>query len=215
MTAVFWWLYFSYVAAIAQRRLELADRTDDDGTRRLHVPPRRSRRRLSSCPPSGDEIVIAHPTETLHTAAHVAVVAGPVIYLVGHVLFRQVMAGSMSGKRVAGVVACVCGGLPRPRHSRAGRRGAAPASCWWRSSSPSMRPGGGGRSVGRPRRCRSSRRRRLLRNPALSERGDLQLVRGGTECLPARKSTAAASGADRQLCSGKPPCRRLAECRRR
>ena len=59
----------------------------------------------------GDEIVIAHPTETLHTAELVAVVAGPVIYLVGHVLFRQVMAGSMSGKRVAGVVACVAVGF--------------------------------------------------------------------------------------------------------
>ena len=59
----------------------------------------------------GDEIVIAHPTETLHTAELVAVVAGPVIYLVGHVLFRQVMAGSMSGKRVAGVVACVVVGF--------------------------------------------------------------------------------------------------------
>ena len=55
----------------------------------------------------GDEIVIQHPTETLHTAELVAVVAGPVIYLVGHVLFRQVMAGSLSGKRLAGVVACV------------------------------------------------------------------------------------------------------------
>ena len=59
----------------------------------------------------GDEIVIAHPTETLHTAELVAVVAGPVIYLVGHVLFRQGMAGSMSGKRVAGVVACVAVGF--------------------------------------------------------------------------------------------------------
>jgi low temperature requirement protein LtrA len=106
MTAAFWWLYFSYVAAIAQRRLELAtERTTmaRDGYTFLHVVL------VAGIIVSavGDEIVIAHPTETLHTADLVAVVAGPVIYLVGHVLFRQVMAGSMSGKRVAGVVACV------------------------------------------------------------------------------------------------------------
>jgi low temperature requirement protein LtrA len=106
MTAAFWWLYFSYVAAIAQRRLELAtERTTmaRDGYTFLHVVL------VAGIIVSavGDEIVIAHPTETLHTAELVAVVAGPVIYLVGHVLFRQVMAGSMSGKRVAGVVACV------------------------------------------------------------------------------------------------------------
>ena len=110
MTAAFWWLYFSYVAAIAQRRLELAtERTTmaRDGYTFLHVVL------VAGIIVSavGDEIVIAHPTETLHTAELVAVVAGPVIYLVGHVLFRQVMAGSMSGKRVAGVVACVAVGF--------------------------------------------------------------------------------------------------------
>jgi low temperature requirement protein LtrA len=110
ITAAFWWLYFSYVAAIAQRRLELSDdRTTmaRDGYTFLHVVL------VAGIIVSavGDEIVIAHPTETLHTAELVAVVAGPVIYLVGHVLFRQVMAGSMSGKRVAGVVACVAVGF--------------------------------------------------------------------------------------------------------
>ena len=123
----------------------------------------------------GDEIVIAHPTETLHTAELVAVVAGPVIYLVGHVLFRQVMAGSMSGKRVAGVVACVAVGflgLVIPALAVAAlllavlvaiivaehASGQAAATAW--------------RAV-----AAAEARRRLLRNPALSERGDLQLVR--------------------------------------
>lgn len=110
ITAAFWWLYFSYVAAIAQRRLELAsDRTTlaRDGYTFLHVLL------VAGVIVSavGDEIVIAHPTETLHTAELVAVVAGPVLYLLGHVLFRQVMAGSMSGKRVAGIVACVAVGF--------------------------------------------------------------------------------------------------------
>ena len=174
ITAAFWWLYFSYVAAIAQRRLELSeDRTTmaRDGYTFLHVVL------VAGIIVSavGDEIVIAHPTETLHTAELVAVVAGPVIYLVGHVLFRQVMAGSMSGKRVAGVVACVAVGflglvipalavaallLARARrdHRRRAPVRAPPAA-----------------NAGSPRRCSGSRR--VLRNPALSERGDLQLVR--------------------------------------
>src|SRR3954451_9128215 len=110
MTAAFWWLYFSYVAGIAQRRLELAEERTTmarDGYTFLHVVL------VAGVIVSavGDEIVIAHPTETLHTAELVAVVAGPVIYLVGHVLFRQVMAGSVSGKRLTGVVACVAVGF--------------------------------------------------------------------------------------------------------
>ena len=36
----------------------------------------------------GDELVIAHPTDVLPTAEVVVVVAGPAIYLLGHVLFR-------------------------------------------------------------------------------------------------------------------------------
>ena len=44
-TAALWWLYFDYVAPIAQRRLELAPNTDGAGAGRLHVPPRRSDRR--------------------------------------------------------------------------------------------------------------------------------------------------------------------------
>ena len=180
MTAAFWWLYFSYVAAIAQRRLELAtERTTmaRDGYTFLHVVL------VAGIIVSavGDEIVIAHPTETLHTAELVAVVAGPVIYLVGHVLFRQVMAGSMSGKRVAGVVACVAVGflgLVIPAlavaalllrraggdHRRRARVRAAAATAWGASPLQKLEAS-------------------EARNPALSERGDLQLVRRGTGSL--------------------------------
>ena len=80
ITAAFWWLYFSYVANIAQRRLELAsDRTTvaRNGYTYLHVVL------VAGIIVSavGDELVIQHPTETLTTAQLVAVVAGPVIYL--------------------------------------------------------------------------------------------------------------------------------------
>ena len=110
ITAAFWWLYFSYVATIAQRRLELAsDRTTlaRDGYTYLHVVL------VAGIIVSavGDELVIQHPTETLTTAQLVAVVAGPVIYLVGHVLFRLVMARSLSMRRLGGAIACVLVGV--------------------------------------------------------------------------------------------------------
>src|SRR3954452_12028566 len=105
MTAAFWWLYFSYVASIAQRRLELADdrtTTARNGYTYLHVVL------VAGIIVSavGDEIVIQHPTETLPAAQLVAVVAGPIIYLDGHVLFRLAMAGSLSKRRLRGAIAC-------------------------------------------------------------------------------------------------------------
>ena len=62
-----WWLYFNYVAAIAQRRLETApNRTllARDGYTYLHVV-------LVAgiiVGAVGDELVIAHPTDVLPTA---------------------------------------------------------------------------------------------------------------------------------------------------
>ena len=55
----------------------------------------------------GDELVIAHPTEELAAAETAAVVAGPAVYLVAHVLFRLRMAGSVSWKRLGGALGCV------------------------------------------------------------------------------------------------------------
>jgi low temperature requirement protein LtrA len=109
-TAAMWWLYFNYVAAIAQRRLEIApNRTllARDGYTYLHVV-------LVAgivIGAVGDELVIAHPTDVLPTAEVIVVAAGPAIYLLGHSLFRYVMAGSFSEKRLAGAAACVLAGL--------------------------------------------------------------------------------------------------------
>ena len=55
--------------------------------------------------------MIQYPTEVLPTAELVAVVAGPVIYLVGHVLFRLAMAGTLSKRRLGGAVACALAGV--------------------------------------------------------------------------------------------------------
>jgi low temperature requirement protein LtrA len=109
-TAAYWWLYFSYVARIAERRLELStDRTRlaRDGYTYLHVLMVAGIV-LSAV---GDELVIAHPNERLPTNELVIVTAGPAVYLLAHVLFRLRVAGSVSGKRLAGACACVAAGV--------------------------------------------------------------------------------------------------------
>jgi len=110
-TAALWWLYFDYVAPIAQRRLELAaNRTllARDGYTYLHVVLVAGIIGWAV----GDELVIAHPTDELPAAEVVVLVAGPAIYLLGHVLFRLRMAGTLSRKRLAGALGCLAvGGL--------------------------------------------------------------------------------------------------------
>ena len=105
-TAALWWLYFNYVARIAQRRLELSsDRTRlaRDAYTYLHVLM------VAGVIVSavGDELVIAHPTEVLPAREIATVVAGPAIYLLAHALFRLRMTGSLSRKRLLGALACL------------------------------------------------------------------------------------------------------------
>lgn len=110
-TAALWWLYFSYVAEIAARRLTLADdrgRLARDAYTYLHLPIVAG----IIVTAVGDEIVIAHPGATLGTPELVALAGGPILYLAGHLLFRLRMAGSVSGKRLSAAVAiAVCGVL--------------------------------------------------------------------------------------------------------
>jgi len=108
-TAAFWWLYFSYVAQIAQRRLELAERRTEmarDAYTYLHVV-------LVAgviVAAVGDEIVIAHPTSVLSAAEIATVAAGPGLYLLGLALFRLRVAGTVAWKRLAGAAGCVAAG---------------------------------------------------------------------------------------------------------
>ena len=105
-TAALWWLYFNYVAHIAERRLELSDdrtRLARDAYTYLHVVLVAGVI-LSAV---GDELVIAHPIDELPRAELVVVVSGPALYLVAHALFRLRMAGSIAWKRLAGAAACV------------------------------------------------------------------------------------------------------------
>ena len=105
-TAALWWLYFNYVARIAERRLELApDRTRlaRDAYTYLHVLM------VAGVIVSavGNELVIAHPTDELPDGEIAVVAAGPAIYLLAHALFRLRMAGTVSWKRLGGALACV------------------------------------------------------------------------------------------------------------
>jgi low temperature requirement protein LtrA len=108
-TAALWWLYFDYAARIAERRLELSpDRTRlaRDAYTYLHVLMVAG----VIVAAVGDEIAIAHPTTRLSAAQVAAVVAGPAIYLLAQALFRLRMAGSLSGPRLGGAVACAAVG---------------------------------------------------------------------------------------------------------
>jgi low temperature requirement protein LtrA len=108
-SAALWWLYFDYVARIAERRLELApNRTilARDAYTYLHVVMVAGVIVVAL----GDELVIAHPSDELPGREVAAVVAGPAIYLLAHALFRWRMAGSISWKRLGGAIACVAAG---------------------------------------------------------------------------------------------------------
>jgi low temperature requirement protein LtrA len=105
-TAALWWLYFGFVATIAQRRLELAtDRTRvaRDAYTYLHAVIVAGIV-LSAV---GDELVIAHPTDELPNDELAVVVAGPALYLLGHVVLRLRLAGTISVKRLTGAIACL------------------------------------------------------------------------------------------------------------
>jgi low temperature requirement protein LtrA len=105
VTAALWWLYFNYVATIAQRHLELAENRTllaRDAYTYMHVLIVAG----VIVAAVGDELVIAHPTEELPSAELIAVVAGPALYLLAHVALRLRMTGTVSWKRLGGAFAC-------------------------------------------------------------------------------------------------------------
>jgi low temperature requirement protein LtrA len=109
-TCALWWLYFDYVAHIAERRLELSpERTKlaRDGYTYLHVVM------VAGVIGSavGDELVIEHPSDRLPFEELAVIAGGPAVYLLAHVLFRLRMAGSISTKRLVGAAGCAAAGL--------------------------------------------------------------------------------------------------------
>src|SRR5262245_2917220 len=108
-SAALWWLYFDYVARIAQARLGAADdsgRLARDAYTYLHIPMIAG----IIVTAVGDEIVIAHPGEQLSGAELATVAGGPALYLLGHVGLRLRMAHALSGKRLAAAAALCAAG---------------------------------------------------------------------------------------------------------
>jgi low temperature requirement protein LtrA len=108
-TAALWWIYFSLVATIAQRRLEEAENRTllaRDAYTYLHVLIVAGIL-LSAV---GNELVIAHPTDELTDAQLAAVVCGPALYLLAHVALRLRITQKISGRRLAGAIACLAVG---------------------------------------------------------------------------------------------------------
>jgi low temperature requirement protein LtrA len=109
ITAALWWLYFNLVATIAERRLALAENRTvlaRDAYTYLHVLIVAG----ILVTAVGDELVIAHPTAELHGSQLAAVVGGPALYLLAHVALRLRLTGSITGRRLAGALACVAVG---------------------------------------------------------------------------------------------------------
>lgn len=86
-SAALWWLYFNHTAEGTFRRLEQAENRTElarDVYTYLHAVLIAGIILVAI----GDELVIAHPEEALHTNELVALVAGPVLYLLALGLMR-------------------------------------------------------------------------------------------------------------------------------
>ncbi len=137
------WLYFGEVAERSRRHLAESEdpgRLARDAYTYLHLPIVAGIIMVGVA----DDLLIAHPSNTLDVAGIVMMVGGPAVYLLGETLFRLRMIGSVSPKRITG---------DRPR--RGSRRG-DPAA---RLGARGCRRGGAGgsRTVGvRAPACPSS-----------------------------------------------------------
>jgi low temperature requirement protein LtrA len=105
-SAALWWLYFDEVGWRAQRFLS---RTDDSGRLArdaytyLHTPIVAG----IIIAAVADEVVIAHPGSSPSGVELAVILSGPVLYLIGHTLFRLRMIHSVSRKRLVAMAAIV------------------------------------------------------------------------------------------------------------
>jgi low temperature requirement protein LtrA len=109
-SAALWWLYFDFVATIAQRRLATSDESGAlarDAYTYIHTLMVAG----IIVAAVGDSVLILHPTATASGAQLATLAGGPALYLAGHVAFRRRMAGSVSEKRVTATIALVVAGL--------------------------------------------------------------------------------------------------------
>ncbi len=103
-TATMWWLYFDEVAVYALRHMNRAEdpgRLGRDAYTYGHIPI------VAGIIVSavGDKLVIENPTSQLSGPELLVVFGGPILYLIGHAVFRWVMIHSVSLKRVTAMTA--------------------------------------------------------------------------------------------------------------
>jgi low temperature requirement protein LtrA len=103
-TTIFYWLYFDEVADRAAERLARAGpdrgRLARDAFTYLHIPIVAGMLVTAV----GDELMIAHPLEPLHGDALLVLVAGPALYLLGHVAFELRLTGAVPRQRLVAAV---------------------------------------------------------------------------------------------------------------
>ena len=108
--AALWWLYFDYVAEVSTKFLANAEESAKlarDAYTYVHIVIVAG----IIVTAVGAEELLANPGERLDTALVVAICAGPVLYLLGHIGFRRTMVGSWSWRRIATAAAIVLVGL--------------------------------------------------------------------------------------------------------
>lgn len=109
-SAALWWLYFNRTAAGVARKLEQApNRTQlaRDVYTYMHVLVIAG----IILAAIGDELVIAHPDQVLHTNELVPLIAGPVVYLLALALIRWRATGQFGRKRPPAAAAIIVVGL--------------------------------------------------------------------------------------------------------
>ncbi|MBK8293582.1 MAG: low temperature requirement protein A [Solirubrobacterales bacterium] len=109
-TVCLWWLYFNFVSDVFERLLVNAENRTKmarDLYTFGHIPIIAG---IILCA-VGDELMIAHPGHYLETPALIAVISGPVLYLMSFAPIRWRMSGGLPAKRTAGAAACVAVGL--------------------------------------------------------------------------------------------------------
>ena len=103
-SAALWWLYFDRAEAAAMRIIEAARdpaRLALTAYTYLHVPMVAGVVAVAA----GDELAIAHPGEAADAATAAVVVGGPLLFLVGHTLFKRVMWHRLSPARLVAIAA--------------------------------------------------------------------------------------------------------------
>ncbi len=117
-----WWLYFGQVATSAVRRIaadEVPGQVGRDAYTYLHLPIVAGVLLTAV----GDELVVAHPSESLGTAGALVALGGPALYLLGVVAFGARIGRHEPWTRGRPPWSCWVRSLSRPR----------PMACWSRA----------------------------------------------------------------------------------